>query len=1324
METTGAAEIAEAAETSETLADEQKDAALRRMPHVGEDNLPENTESAGEDGEEEDKTTQSADEATEQTEAKIDTADGSADQVQQAQAEAEQAAAQAEAEQAAAAAKAEAERIEREQTALFLKDLAKAGVKLANARSSKEITVINVYAGKDGEPDLEPLEDWLTDDKKAMDVTDGDILINVIAASAKQDLKMDGFLARNREDTSEDKDIVAAGKLVVVFGAMDGTSFTEYEGKLVLTEDAQGTYIAPKAQVELKKTLTGALYADTVVAENETVIEKAVYGQQEAEPETEEAPVIESNLPVQTEQTETPQTERVRLRGTLRVTSPAKASAAEESKDEETQPSETTSQTLLGANNSADDTKASETPASETTTSNTTAAETTPSDASDAETPSSDTKASETEVKKQESLTLEVTAADDEKKLVSAKFGLFYKDSAGKESALQVKDGSTEKAAEVTTDEKTGKAVFTIDPDSCEAIGALKNGETMELTLRALTAPEGYYTKEKEQTITVTRENAAESESSSDQASTESADAENGGDQNSQENSQEAGESSQEKEKEDSQSADQKDTADTDESSGLVSWQPQTATFTFEPVATSVQVTLAPVEEGKTDVILQGATFTVYYLENNQRKPLTDQSGTTLQVKANQDKAYPMTLSADVYPAIAAMTNGSALTLEIVENTFPLGYTYVSTNTQSLVLTKDTDGCILADSEEVLFPHRKASKISLIIRTRTQNSTDEDENLSGASYVIGARSDTQETVLIKDSQGKNLTLKSADLAAAGYKITLDDSQNPILRALTQAEGSNTVIVTVSEVTIPSGYNAVQTDAGLLDREIVITREADNSLSVAVRKTVTKDDGTTQTVDEEASDGVPVLTYLHKKVNSKLAKYKIRVNKRLYYNNVEIYASQRQNYYVALFSDAAKTRRVSNVKRLTMKTGKLASTTVTFTVYERGDYYISETDAFGKPIGLETDKTKAVEGFYADYVSTDHIRIGIKTKSGTVFPSSSSAYTIRNHYFEMPEGYSYTASFRITKNVLDYEGNALGVKETFKVNVYDVTDQNNRKLLTKEPVSINMNGNSSATVNKSMVLSSNTKSIQIEEVVPDAYSATYSSQTIVLQKAGTRPEITITNKRKSADNPVEDESGSAGAGDAKLTLVKQVMYGKKNVRINATYYIGIFSDPDLAPEHLVKNRAIKFTNASKVTTKPLTIHLDKTPNGSITLYFAETDSKGVPVKSGKAFGYNITQSAEKVTFDKDNLEAEVTFTNSMLSGGSAERRYLDPSSGTAPDSTAMAEYQAAKSEASSGQNTATGDDTPVTQMVVTLSASFLVIVGVVIWFIFHRQFRRR
>lgn len=129
------------------------------------------------------------------------------------------------------------------------------------------------------------------------------------------------------------------------------------------------------------------------------------------------------------------------------------------------------------------------------------------------------------------------------------------------------------------------------------------------------------------------------------------------------------------------------------------------------------------------------------------------------------------------------------------------------------------------------------------------------------------------------------------------------------------------------------------------------------------------------------------------------------------------------FYVALFEDEQRTKRVSNVQALHY-VGSI-SEAVTFSNLEvNKSYYVGETDEFGVPIDVST----AEDGVYAPvYPGSYEIKPTKKEQH--------KEYTFENMFYDLPWGYTYGGNLTITKKALkgteDYKTKATFYAAIFK-----------------------------------------------------------------------------------------------------------------------------------------------------------------------------------------------------------------------------------------------------------------------------------------------------
>lgn len=123
------------------------------------------------------------------------------------------------------------------------------------------------------------------------------------------------------------------------------------------------------------------------------------------------------------------------------------------------------------------------------------------------------------------------------------------------------------------------------------------------------------------------------------------------------------------------------------------------------------------------------------------------------------------------------------------------------------------------------------------------------------------------------------------------------------------------------------------------------------------------------------------------------------------HELELSAAE-DTFYVALFEDAERTKKVSNVQALHFEGS--SSETVTFSNLEVGKtYYVGETDEFG----VSTEVVSADEGVYAPVYPGDTYEI-TPARNNT-----QEEYAFENMFYDLPSGYTYVGHLTVTKKVL-------------------------------------------------------------------------------------------------------------------------------------------------------------------------------------------------------------------------------------------------------------------------------------------------------------------
>ena len=602
-------------------------------------------------------------------------------------------------------------------------------------------------------------------------------------------------------------------------------------------------------------------------------------------------------------------------------------------------------------------------------------------------------------------------------------------------------------------------------------------------------------------------------------------------------------------------------------------------------------------------------------------------------------------------------------------------------------------------------PGQASSTVSLKLAAekKTADPAAQPVYLAGAEFVI------------KDKDGLPLADASGNLYtfSSEAKVMTLNLNPELFKALTKdLENGGERSFRIAEIQAPSGYRVL----GKTEAEILIRKNEQGQISL-------------QLPEETEND---VVVFYHEELSGQ-STGSISVTKRNYFSNTdhEIYSRTGGVYYAALFQDEDREIRISDVKEIQIKTG-YKSATVVFDKLLNGTYYVGETDQYGNPVGEVTEETAAKDPFYAEYVYDGNQKnVVIKVDENAAFDADPEKVTIKNRYFKMPEGFVYTASFQITKQVKDSSGAAVKSSSTFYAGIYTKNSQNGKYTYIGKKA-IKMGGQSEKTITAELTMSTDTKYVMVKEVDANGkevksgstYNITVSPSEIVLKQGETKTQtVTITNtKVASSSEETETETPvDPNNMQAELKLTKKVVYKNTPIRVNSVYYIGIFDDAELTK--LRYKKAMTFTNASELTAS-LKVNLHKLESREVTFYFAEVDEQGNVLKGGKEFGYDISLNKSSITLNANNMADEVVVTNAVVEGGTAAQAMADPTSGLAGDSAALATAQNLAAGGNSSDNTKTGDDNPILQLIIVLIVSVVVILAIVVFMIVRRnKFRK-
>lgn len=388
-------------------------------------------------------------------------------------------------------------------------------------------------------------------------------------------------------------------------------------------------------------------------------------------------------------------------------------------------------------------------------------------------------------------------------------------------------------------------------------------------------------------------------------------------------------------------------------------------------------------------------------------------------------------------------------------------------------------------------------------------------NADGTVTVDGEHLDEDGTIIMKD----DLTFLSVNKVdengdpVVGAKLVIRDAETKeVLKNLTSGKepivvrGLSAGTYILSEIESPEGYSVSA------DVEFEVSAEYDPEHKI---NTVTMTD----------------------KQENNAAKGKVTVTKTLSLGDEDLPLGAKDTvFYVALFNDAERTQRVSDVKPLLFK--NQSTTTAVFEQLEAGTYYVGETDEYGNLIDANAEDALFIPQYTDGYVAEI---------TSTVFEVAKS---INNRFPTLPEGYYYEGTLNITKKVLK------GTEAWATDNVYYAgvfTDEAcTQKVM--DPIKLAMNGSSETTAKVSVPLGEDPKT------VVTYYVAETDENGVVLQNGNSIP-FTI-----SIDGSKAELSGD---------------YSTKNVTITNTYDAeGYYNEDDSDTETSEKSESTKSTKSKK------------------------------------------------------------------------------------------------------------------------------------------------
>ena len=568
----------------------------------------------------------------------------------------------------------------------------------------------------------------------------------------------------------------------------------------------------------------------------------------------------------------------------------------------------------------------------------------------------------------------------------------------------------------------------------------------------------------------------------------------------------------------------------------------------------------------------------------------------TVNVKDVNGNAYA---SADTFYAMLYQDANKTQKVLSAPLTFAMNGAVTLTQSISLKMTKASETFYLAQTDAngteitnadsnflygITYPDLTDQALTVVCGQKTAATIrDQLGNSVVTLRLLDASSD-------KQLSGAKMVIKDAKTGKAVHSFTTGSEVTVLTNKL--AAGS----YVLTELTAPSGYS----------------NTSDVTFEV-------KDGQTTEVVLRNASYGK--------------SSHKLTVSMQVYAGDAQVYAKdttsgtyakeKRYTYYAALFSDKARTQKVSDVKEITVSG---LSGSVSFSNLAQGTYYLAETDEYGNVLTSSDIHGTECKIEYSD--------------SGKISVSGSSAQAvIKNVYSSLPRGYRHTATLTITKKLQTASGEAQTDTKTFYAGIYRKKDFSD----TPTVVALNLKNASEVSAKRRILLSSsNEVNYYIAEVdksgkrITDEASFGYTiqvDQPEVTLKGGEDKQVTITNKTR--------------VSKVTLYLTKKVYEGTSKKAVNETFYAGLFKDPEFT-ELYAKPIALQLKNKSEITLK-LSLNLGAAAGAKI--YVAEVDENGKVVQAGAKFGYDIRVVNATAEFTQEQTEVQSILLNSVYSSSS-------------------------------------------------------------------------
>ena len=300
----------------------------------------------------------------------------------------------------------------------------------------------------------------------------------------------------------------------------------------------------------------------------------------------------------------------------------------------------------------------------------------------------------------------------------------------------------------------------------------------------------------------------------------------------------------------------------------------------------------------------------------------------------------------------------------------------------------------------------------------------------------------------------------------------------------------------------------------------------------------------------------------------------------------------------------------------------------------------------------------------------------------------------------------TVSVSVTKRLVTVDGQVIGAPDaTYYVALYSDPDCTQR---VSDVMALNYKNASVSTVTFTGLKKGQTYYVGECEADGTSYLANVNADgTLYTVDFSDGNTVEVTNNDGSKTIYFDNQFEKVPDGyykEGELNITKKLVGGDGKAKNSSEiFYAGIFSDADftqLSPDVSDNIVPLDLAGGSEVTSQ---VKVSIPESGSITLYVTEVDSEGNPVAGAASFKYDVSVDNMQVTFDDDNISADVVITNSE------NTPEVTPTPTTTTPNTPVTQSGSTTKSA-----VKTGDSTPI-GMFVGLFAAAAVIAGAAVFF---------